>query len=179
MEFNQTVMARRSLRAYEEGKTVEKAQIEELIRFAQMAPSWKNSQTGRYYVVMSPEMLEKVRKDCLSEFNQKNRANAPALIITAFEKTRSGFTREGVAENEVGEGWGCYDLGLQNENLVLKAKDMGLDTLIMGIRNSEKLREYLEIPASQEVVSVIAVGYGAIKPEMPVRKNVEDIVKFF
>ena len=58
MEFNQTVMARRSLRAYEEGKTVEKAQIEELIRFAQMAPSWKNSQTGRYYVVMSPEMLE-------------------------------------------------------------------------------------------------------------------------
>lgn len=54
MEFNQTVMARRSLRAYEEGKTVEKAQIEELIRFAQMAPSWKNSQTGRYYVVMSP-----------------------------------------------------------------------------------------------------------------------------
>ena len=177
MEFNQTVMARRSLRAYEEGKTVEKAQIEELIRFAQMAPSWKNSQTGRYYVVMSPEMLEKVRKDCLPEFNQKNSANAPALIITAFEKTRSGFTREGVAENEVGEGWGCYDLGLQNENLVLKAKDMGLDTLIMGIRNSEKLREYLEIPASQEVVSVIAVGYGAIKPEMPVRKNVEDIVK--
>ena len=177
MEFNQTVMARRSLRAYEEGKTVEKAQIEELIRFAQMAPSWKNSQTGRYYVVMSPEMLEKVKKDCLPEFNQKNSATAPALIITAFEKTRSGFTREGVAENEVGEGWGCYDLGLQNENLVLKAKDMGLDTLIMGIRNSEKLREYLEIPASQEVVSVIAVGYGAIKPEIPVRKNVEDIVK--
>ena len=29
MEFNQTVMARRSLRAYEEGKTVEKAQIED------------------------------------------------------------------------------------------------------------------------------------------------------
>lgn len=48
MEFNQTLMARRSLRAYEEGKTVEKAQIEEMIRFAQMAPSWKNSQTGRY-----------------------------------------------------------------------------------------------------------------------------------
>ena len=63
MEFNQTLMARRSLRAYEEGKTVEKAQLEELIRFAQMAPSWKNSQTGRYYVVMSPEMLEKVKKD--------------------------------------------------------------------------------------------------------------------
>ena len=59
MEFNETVMARRSLRAYEEGKTVEKAQMEEMIHFAQLAPSWKNSQTGRYYIVMSPEMLEK------------------------------------------------------------------------------------------------------------------------
>ena len=40
MEFNQTVMARRSLRAYEEGKTVEKAQIEELIRaFSTVFPS--------------------------------------------------------------------------------------------------------------------------------------------
>lgn len=36
MEFNQTLMARRSLRAYEEGKTVEKAQIEEMIRL----PRW-------------------------------------------------------------------------------------------------------------------------------------------
>ena len=71
MEFNQTLMARRSLRAYEEGKTVEKAQIEELIRFAQMAPSWKNSQTGRYYVVMSPEMLEKVKKDCFRNLTRK------------------------------------------------------------------------------------------------------------
>ncbi len=62
MEFNETVMARRSLRAYEEGKTVEKAQMEEMIRFAQLAPSWKNSQTGRYYIVMSPEMLEKSKK---------------------------------------------------------------------------------------------------------------------
>ena len=179
MEFNQTLMARRSLRAYEEGKTVEKAQIEELIRFAQMAPSWKNSQTGRYYVVMSPEMLEKVKKDCLPEFNQKNSANAPVLIVTAFVKTRSGFSREGVAENEVGEGWGCYDLGLQNENLVLKAKDMGLDTLIMGIRDADRLRELLDISSQETIVSVIAAGYGDYDNDRPKRKAPEDIAKFF
>ena len=178
MEFNQTVMARRSLRAYEEGKTVEKAQIEELIRFAQMAPSWKNSQTGRYYCVMSEEMVEKVSRECLPEMNQAKAENA-SLIVTTFVHNHAGFQKDGTPDNELGNGWGCYDLGLQNENLVLKAKDMGLDTLIMGIRDSEKLREYLEIPASQEVVSVIAVGYGATRPEMPARKNVEDIAKFF
>ena len=179
MEFEKLIEERRSIRKYDSSRRATKEQMETMVQAAIQAPSWKNSQTGRYYVVMSPEMLEKVKKDCLPEFNQKNSANAPVLIVTAFVKTRSGFSREGVAENEVGEGWGCYDLGLQNENLVLKAKDMGLDTLIMGIRDSEKLREYLEIPASQEVVSVIAVGYGAIRPEMPTRKNVEDIAKFF
>ena len=179
MEFQKLIEERRTIRKYSPESRITKEDLLAVIRAAQEAPSWKNSQTGRYYVVMSPEMLEKVRKDCLPEFNQKNSANAPVLIVTAFVNTRSGFSREGVAENEVGEGWGCYDLGLQNENLVLKAKDMGLDTLIMGIRNSEKLREYLEIPASQEVVSVIAVGYGATRPEMPARKNVEDIAKFF
>ena len=53
----------------------------------------------------------------------------------------------------------------------VKGKRYGLRYSDHGNRNSEKLREYLEIPASQEVVSVIAVGYGAIKPEMPVKKE--------
>ena len=44
MEFNQTVMARRSLRAYEEGKTVEKAQIEELIRFGSVLEKFPDRQ---------------------------------------------------------------------------------------------------------------------------------------
>lgn len=179
MEFSQLLETRRSVRSYQAGKTVERAQVEEMLKAAQAAPSWKNSQTGRYYCVLSPEMVEKVRKECLPEFNQNNSANAGALIVTAFEKKRSGFTREGAAENEVGDGWGCYDLGLQNENLVLKAAELGLDTLIMGIRDSKGLRELLNIPESQEVVSVIAVGCGTAKPQMPKRKAVEEIAVFF
>ena len=40
---------------------------------------------------------------------------------------------------------GCYDLGLQNENLILKAKELGYGTLIMGLRAGDKLREILSI----------------------------------
>ncbi|MBQ8824216.1 MAG: nitroreductase family protein, partial [Ruminococcus sp.] len=78
-----------------------------------------------------------------------------------------------------GNGWGFYDLGLQNENLVLKAKDMGLDTLIMGIRDEKKIRTMLSIPEEQIIVAVIAVGYSDAKPDMPKRKNIEEIVSFF
>ena len=101
------------------------------------------------------------------------------MIITTFEKKRAGFDREGNADNELGDEWGAYDLGLQNENLILRAKELGLDTLIMGIRDGERLREKLAIPDSQEVVAVIALGYAAAEASMPKRKPVEDIVKFF
>lgn len=101
------------------------------------------------------------------------------LIITTFEKKRAGFDREGNPENEIGDEWGAYDLGLQNQLLLLKARELGLDTLVMGIRDGEALRKELDIPESQEVVAVISLGYRDIDPDMPKRKNLEDIAKFF
>lgn len=178
MNLNEIMVGRRSIRSYKEGTTIEKSLLEELVKAAQLAPTWKNSQTGRYYIVVSPEKLEAV-KNCLPEYNHNNCANAPALIVTAFEKTRSGFDREGNPDNECGDEWGAYDLGLQNQNLLLKATELGLGTLVMGLRDSEALRKELNIPDSQEVMSVISVGYADIAPEMPKRKELEKVATFF
>ena len=179
MELNEVAAARRSIRAYKENTTIGKEVITEIIDFTKNSPSWKNSQTPRYYAVVSEDMLAKVKSDCLPEFNANSCKNAPALIITTFVKTRAGFNRDGVADNELGDEWGAYDLGLANQLLILKAKEMGYDTLIMGIRDGEKLRECLEIPDTEEVVAVIAVGYRDINPEMPKRKDTNDILKIF
>lgn len=178
MEFTTLLKERRSIRAYRPDITVEKETIEELLWAAGQAPSWKNSQTGRYYVVMSPEKVQEIRESCLPSFNQNSSSGAPVLIVTAFEKNRSGFERDGQPVNELGNQWGAYDLGLQNENLVLKARELGLDTLIMGIRDATKLRTLLSIPDSQEVVAVIALGYRNVNPDAPARKDVSEIAKF-
>ena len=92
---------------------------------------------------------------------------------------RDGFDNDGNPVNEAGDGWGYYDLGLQNENLLLKATELGLDTLVMGIRDGEAIREMLNIPETENVVAVIAVGYKAKEANMPKRKEVEEIAKFF
>ena len=55
----------------------------------------------------------------------------------------------------MGNGWGCYDLGLQNENFVLKAAELGYGTLIMGLRDGEQLRKVLDIPEEETVVAVL------------------------
>ncbi len=49
----------------------------------------------------------------------------------------------------------------------------------MGIRDSEKIRKALNIPETETVVSVIAVGYGIVTPDKPKRKTVDDILKFY
>lgn len=99
--------------------------------------------------------------------------NMPHLIITTFVHDRAGFQKDGSADNELGNGWGCYDLGLQNENLILKATDLGLSTLIMGLREADRLREILNIPETETIVSVIAVGKAAEDPIRPHRKRTQ------
>lgn len=62
---------------------------------------------------------------------------------------------------------------------LIKAAELGLDTLVMGIRDGEALRELLNIPDSENVVSVIAVGYrGQEPPERPKRKELDAVAKF-
>ena len=86
MELNQVLEARRSIRHYQD-QPVDLTLIGQMIEAAILSPSWKNSQTARYHVVSSPEMLEKIKTDCLPDFNQKNCQDAPVLIICTFVKT--------------------------------------------------------------------------------------------
>ncbi len=177
MEFQTVLEERRSIRKYDESKRVTKAQMEEIIRAGILAPSWKNSQVPRYYAAVSEEGIAKVKAQ-LPDFNVKNTIGA-AYIVTAIKANRAGCDREGAPSTEFAHNeWGIYDLGLATENMVLKAKDMGLGTLIMGIRDAAGLKEALQIPEDEIVVSVISVGWPAIEPVMPRRKNVEDAAVF-
>lgn len=171
---------RRSIRSFDGSRKVTKEQLAELLLAAGKAPSWKNSQTARTYCVVSDGLLEKVKSECLPQFNQRSSAGASALLVTAFVPNRSGYdTQTGTPVNEGGNGWGYYDLGMHDQNLLLAARDLGLGTLVMGIRDAGKLRELLAIPAEQEIVSVIAVGYPAAEPQMPPRKALEEVARFF
>ena len=169
---------RRSIRKYDSSRRATKEQITAMVQAAIQAPSWKNSQTARYYAILEEAKCEEFSESCLPQFNRDSSKGA-SYLVTTFVKNRAGYNREtGAPDNECGNGWGYYDLGLQNENLILKAKELGLDTLIMGIRDAEKIHEMLQIPETEQVVAVIAVGYRDIDPEKPKRKTPEAILTF-
>lgn len=174
--LDELFLTRRSVRAYEAGRTISEAEVRQLLTAAQQAPSWANQQPSKYYVAISPEKREAVLE--LIGGNKAKVLNAPVLIVSTFEKGKSGFFR-GTPSNEVGDGWGAYDNGLSNAYLVLKARDMGFDTLIMGIRDAEALRALFGIPENETVMAVISLGYRAEEPGMPVHRPLDEIVKFY
>jgi len=175
MEFKELIKDRRSVRNY--SNPVPHEDLVAILDDARMAPSWKNSQTYRCYAVETPEKLTAFREAALPAFNQKNSLNA-AYIVSTFVKGISGFNADEPA-NEPGNCWGAYDLGLHDAYLLLSARDHGYDTLIMGLRDASAIRQILEIPENEEIMSVIAVGKRAAEPAFRPRKELEEVAKFF
>ena len=62
MEFQKLIEKRRTVRKYAEGNTVSKKEVLAMIEAAQEAPSWKNSQTGRYYCIMDEKDVTRFRQ---------------------------------------------------------------------------------------------------------------------
>ena len=174
MEFQELIMARRSIRGYE--SAADHDTLVRILKEAQQAPSWKNQQTSRCYVVETPEALEDFRSAVLPSFNRNSSENA-VLIVTTYVKNVVGFNGS-TPVNEIGNGWGAYDLGLHDAYLILAAKDAGYDTLIMGIRDADAIRAKLSIPEEEEIMSVIAVGKRGEDPSERPRKSPEEVIRF-
>ena len=174
--FTDVVTTRRSIRSYDPAKKNSEEEVRELMTAVQEAPSWANQQPSKYYVAMSPEKLNAVKE--LIGGNKRNVQNAPVLIVSTYERGKSGFS-QGSPSNEVGDGWGAYDNGLSNCYLILQARAMGFDTLIMGMRDADKLRALFGIPENEAVMAVISLGYRAAEPRHPNHRPLDEVVKFF
>lgn len=146
MEFKGLCAARRSCRNFKENQKIDEKTLTELVELANQAPSWKNMQTSRYHIVASKELVERLKNECLPEYNQNTSKNAACYVVTSFVKDSVGFDKDGNQINELGNGWGIYDLGLHNMSFLLAAKDKGIDSLVLGLRDFEKLRRILQIP---------------------------------
>ena len=94
--LDEVFASRRSIRAYEAGKTISEAEVRELLTATQNAPSWANMQPSKYYVAIGDD-----------------------------------------------------------------------------------LRKLFEIPENETILAVIALGYRAQEPNVPVHRPLDEIVKFY
>ena len=175
MNFDELKEARRSVRQYAKSE-ITQDELEKIVTDALNAPSWKNTETTRYYAAATDAAKERMWKEALPGYNAASSANAAALVAVTYVPGESGFNA-GKAVDDLGNAWGAYDCGLASSYFILAAKNRGWDTLIMGMRDGAKVKAILGIPEGEVLMSVIAVGKSAQKYMKRPRKPVAEVLK--
>ncbi len=146
----------RSYRGYNKNYVVSRAELERIVGVCTHIPSGCNQQTLRYFLVTketgADRLLPLVKMGAaLPELHLPFPGTEPEAFIVCCSVT---------AESKLVD----IDLGIALQSMALKAVEMGLNTLMIGAFNREKLRAEFELP--YEPLMVLAVGKGAERIEL-------------
>ena len=155
------IYARRSIRAYQEGREVEQEKIMNLLKAAMAAPSACNIQPWEFVVVTDKETTSSI-KQSIPQFGNYN---APLIIVVC------SYAKYIPWENDEG----LVDCSAAIENMLIAATAMQLGSVWIGGFDRAAIRSILDIPEHVVPAGVIYFGYPAEHPE-PRTKYVEEAV---
>lgn len=177
MNLTECIKKRRSIRKYKDER-ISHSLLESIISTASFSPSWKNTQITRYIAIEDTSTIQKIADEFTPEFNSNIVRQLSTLIAVTFVKNRSGFERDGSFSTKKGDRWQMFDVGAACQTLCLAAHEQGLGTVIMGIWDEDGITELLNIPETEELAALIAIGYPDIEPEAPKRKSVDTLLTY-
>ena len=79
--FDEVLSSRRSIRSYDASKKISEAEVRELMKAVQEAPSWANQQPTKYYVAITPEARCRSRDGGGEQGQNHGRARADSLHL--------------------------------------------------------------------------------------------------
>jgi nitroreductase len=175
MELQEAILKRRSVRKFTDDVVTDE-ELKQIFEAVRWSPSWANTQTWEFIVIRDKTLIEKVA----GTYSEKNPATkgsltASALIVACAKIGISGCY--GGKEVTSIKNWEIFDLGIAVQTLCLKAHELGLGTVVVGLMNHEACEKILEIPEGHKVIAVIPIGRPAVPPkEGPQRKSLSEIV---
>ena len=177
MKTTQCIKERRSIRKFKNDK-IEHSILDSIISNASFSPSWKNTQITRYIAIEDKSIIQKIADNFTPEFNANIVKQVSTLIAVTFIKGRCGFERDGSFSTQKEDRWQMFDVGAACQTFCLAAHEAGLGTVIMGIWDEDGITELLDIPETQELAALIAIGYPDETPVAPRRKSVEELLTY-
>ena len=177
MKTTQCIRERRSIRKFKNDK-IDHSILDSIISNSSFSPSWKNTQITRYIAIEDKSIIQKIADDFTPEFNANIVRQVSTLIAVTFIKGRCGFERDGSFSTKKEDRWQMFDVGAACQTFCLAAHEAGLGTVIMGIWDEDGITELLDIPETQELAALIAIGYPDEEPVAPRRKSVEELLTY-
>jgi nitroreductase len=175
MELQQAIAGRRSVRKYSD-HYVSDDEIKEVLEAARRAPSWANTQVWEFVVMRDQSQIEEV----IGTYSEKNPATrgslAASVLIVACAKRGVSGCYSGKDATKFHE-WFLFDLGMAVQNLCLRAHELGLGTVVVGLMDHDACKKIISLPDDYEVIAVIPMGRPLNPPgEGPSRKELKDFV---
>lgn len=169
MNFTELAGKRYSCKKYD-GRPVEREKLQQLLEAARLAPTAKNLQEQRIYVIESEEGLRKI--DALTPC----RYGASTVLLLAFDRDNV-FHYPGGKRNS-----GIEDASIVATHLLLAAADAGLDSCWVNFFDPEKAAELFGLPENEEVLMLLDLGYAAEEsgplPNHGSRKPLSETVRY-
>jgi nitroreductase len=170
MDIKDAITLRKSIRKYKD-TPIPNEIINELLDAARMAPSAKNVQSHRYFIVNNKEVKDKLIKH--EVFKRPFVYSAPLIIICCADPSQYP---DSVDVDESPINYAYIDLSIAASFLVLRATELGLGTVFVAWIYREKIKEALNIPKNYIIPFVIPVGYPDENPIVRPRKNLNEII---
>lgn len=148
MDIFELLKNRYSCRQYSHEKPSD-AQLELLYEAMRLAPSSRNGQPTRLYVIDQAESLEKIIRTRKYYFGE------PCVLLFTYDKHDSW------KRNLDGYDSGTFDVAIVVTQVCLAAKAMGLDTCMVMTFDPKALRRQFDIPENEEIICEVALGYAA------------------
>ena len=120
-----------------------------ILEAGRLAPTAKNLQEQRIYVIQSEEALAKVDKVTPCRYG------APTVLIVAFDKNNV-FTYPGDRRDS-----GVEDAAIVATHMILAAANEGVDSCWLNFLDPEKTAAELGLPENEEVVMLMDLGFAA------------------
>ena len=148
MEFTEVIKDRYSCKMFD-GRPVDKEQLDEILEAGRLAPTAKNLQEQRVYVIQSEEGLAKIEKltSC--------RYGASTVLVVAFD-SKNVFVYPGEKRDS-----GVEDASIVATHLMLAAKNAGVDSCWINFFDPEIAAKELGLPENEEVLMLLDLGYAA------------------
>ena len=167
MEFENVIRRRTSTRKFSD-KRLEKEKLDKILEAARIAPTAKNAQPIKIYVVESGEGLNSIDKA------SRCRYGASTVLIVCGNRNEAYHKGE----------YSTYEMDscIVATHMMLEATNIGVDNIWIESFDENILREEFSIPLELTPVCLLPLGYKAIDcPVNPLhekRKNILDIVEY-
>ena len=148
MEFSEVIRGRYACKKFD-GRQVKGEQLDAILEAGRLAPTAKNLQEQRIYVVRSEEGLAKLDKATPCRYG------ASTCVVVAFDRNNV-FTYPGEKRDS-----GVEDATIVATHMMLAAANEGVDSCWINKFDPERACEAFGLPADEDALMFLDLGFAA------------------